>query len=161
MTHSPFPWIVVDRDTWGNVPCATVQSRDHSNNGSIVAACPGPDGDDNARLISGILDLVKALQLAIYWGRRSGPIPSERLLYKADREMIDAAVAQFLGEAPPIENRPATASLVIEIDGGLVQNVEINGEYVSAEVHDYDTEGADESEIETDDEGGKYVLRHS
>lgn len=52
--------------------------------------------------------------------------------------------------------------LVIEISGGLVQSVEIDGQGVSAEIRDYDVLYAqnDGDDVKTDDDGDQYVLRH-
>jgi hypothetical protein len=47
--------------------------------------------------------------------------------------------------------------IVIELDGGIVRSVRVDGAYVSAEVHDYDIEGQDEGDLETDGDGRQYL----
>lgn len=48
-------------------------------------------------------------------------------------------------------------SIVISVDGGLVQDISGIPEGVGVEVWDYDTEGMDEERIEEDDNGNEFV----
>lgn len=47
-------------------------------------------------------------------------------------------------------------SVTVTVEGGLVQHVQVP-EGVVVVVHDYDVEGVDEADLETDGNGDKYV----
>lgn len=55
----------------------------------------------------------------------------------------------------PFTPRPA---IVVTIEGGLVQNIEQIPLGIIIEIHDYDTDGADEDALQTDSEGKKFAL---
>lgn len=47
--------------------------------------------------------------------------------------------------------------VIVVISGGIVRNVTLpNGTEVAADVYDYDTEGSDPEELETDAEGKNF-----
>ena len=48
--------------------------------------------------------------------------------------------------------------VIVTVSGGVVQNVEIEGGTVRVEVRDYDTNGADDPNIQTDEDGDRFML---
>ena len=48
--------------------------------------------------------------------------------------------------------------VIVTVSGGVVQNVEIEGGKVRVEVRDYDTDGADDPDIQTDEDGDRFTL---
>jgi len=48
--------------------------------------------------------------------------------------------------------------VIVTVSGGVVQNVEIEGGTVRVEVRDYDTDGADDPNIQTDEDGDRFTL---
>jgi hypothetical protein len=48
--------------------------------------------------------------------------------------------------------------ITIYVSGGVVQNVEIEGGTVRVEIRDYDTDGADDPNIQTDADGKHFTL---
>lgn len=48
--------------------------------------------------------------------------------------------------------------IVVEVSGGVVQDVANIPAGISVHVHDYDTDGQDEETIKVDNSGGKYFL---
>lgn len=71
-------------------------------------------------------------------------------------EAARAAVAEARGGQPAPETAPAP--IVITIEGGAVQNVLDVPPGVSVHIHDYDTDGCDEKDLETDGSGDQYFL---
>ena len=69
-----------------------------------------------------------------------------------------------IAKARSIVNERATPlpkpNIIIEVKGGLVQAVTLDGEPVSAEIHDYDIDGAHEPELIRDDQANYYILHH-
>lgn len=54
---------------------------------------------------------------------------------------------------------PDRSEVKIVIDGGIVTSVTFpDGTYCPADVWDYDTDGVDESELETDEDGEEYLV---
>ena len=47
--------------------------------------------------------------------------------------------------------------IVIEIKGGLVRNVLLNGVYITTEIHDYDIDGCSLEELNRDKDGSLYI----
>lgn len=47
--------------------------------------------------------------------------------------------------------------IIVEVSGGVVQNI-IKPDNVSVHVHDYDVDGTDDLDLETDENGDKYFL---
>lgn len=108
-------------------------------------------------------ELHTVLSALRYWQRGGARGASERIQAIASNggkcepltpEEIDALCERInVSDTPP--------AVVITISGGLVQTITIDGQEINAEIWDYDTDGAGPAEIETDDDGAEYVLRHS
>lgn len=47
--------------------------------------------------------------------------------------------------------------VTILLDGGIVRQVRLNGEPITATVQDYDIEGCEPSELEVDEEGEEFL----
>lgn len=56
---------------------------------------------------------------------------------------------------------PEEPKIVIELDGGLVQTVTMDGKTVSAEIHDYDVGCSPANELVEDDDGKQYLRFYS
>ena len=64
---------------------------------------------------------------------------------------IAASVRAFYGKSPSTPH-----DIIVDLDGGLVQDVHALPPGVRVVVRDYDIEGADDDELHTDDSGAKY-----
>ena len=56
----------------------------------------------------------------------------------------------------PVETEPK--EITITLEGGMVRKVTLNGQEISATVHDHDTDGCDIEELHTDADGGSYMI---
>lgn len=46
--------------------------------------------------------------------------------------------------------------IVIHLEGGIIQDIDYNGNDVEIEIRDYDTEGIEEDGLKEDEEGREY-----
>jgi hypothetical protein len=54
---------------------------------------------------------------------------------------------------------PDRSEVKIVVSGGIVQSVTFpDGTHLPADVWDYDTDGADEDDLETDEDGDQYAV---
>ena len=58
--------------------------------------------------------------------------------------------------ALPVEPEPE--EITITLEGGMVRKVTLDGQEISATVHDYDTDGCAPGELHTDADGGSYMI---